>query len=249
VGIGALQDYIQEWQSPNFHAINVQPFAWLLLLTLGVLGASRRRLALEDFLLAAGFAYMGLIAGRNIALFALVAPMVITRHAATLLASLSRRLDFRLHFPVTATRQQAVLNSLFFGVLWLAVLAKLALVLPASANQEAFDELFPVRAVAFLRETRPPGRMFNSYNWGGYLLWELPEYPVFIDGRTDLYNDEVIGEWAQVVRGEQGWQTILERWDVNLILIEPGQPVTESLLQNHWQLAYADEQSAVYIRE
>ena len=36
VGIGALQDYIQEWQSPNFHSISVQPFAWLLLLDMSV---------------------------------------------------------------------------------------------------------------------------------------------------------------------------------------------------------------------
>jgi hypothetical protein len=43
-------------------------------------------------------------------------------------------------------------------------------------------------------------RMFNSYNWGGYLLWELPEYPVFIDGRTDLYDDELVEEWLRVVR-------------------------------------------------
>ena len=29
--------------------------------------------------------------------------------------------------------------------------------------------------------------MFNSYNWGGYLMFKLPDYPVFVDGRTDLY--------------------------------------------------------------
>ncbi|MGW8251789.1 MAG: hypothetical protein ACWGO1_14180, partial [Anaerolineales bacterium] len=81
VGIGALQDYIQEWQSPNFHLLNMQPFAWLLLLTFGVVGASRKRLAVTDFLLFSGFAYMGLLAGRNVALFALAAPVVLTRHA------------------------------------------------------------------------------------------------------------------------------------------------------------------------
>jgi hypothetical protein len=91
----ALQDYIQEWQSPNFHSISVQPFAWLMLLTLGVVGISRRRISLVDFALVSGFFYLGLLAGRNVALFALVAPMVITRHAALMLAALARRFRLR----------------------------------------------------------------------------------------------------------------------------------------------------------
>ncbi len=72
VGIGALKNYIQEWQSPDFHSLQAQPFAWLLFLTLGVIGFARRRLALTDFFLVAGFGYMGLLAVRNVALFALV---------------------------------------------------------------------------------------------------------------------------------------------------------------------------------
>jgi len=82
------------------------------------------------------------------------------------------------------------------------------------------------------QKTAPPGRLFNSYNWGGYLLWELPEYPVFIDGRTDLYNDELINEWLQVMRGEPGWQEALDRWQVRLVLLEPGAPVVEQLAPN-----------------
>lgn len=42
VKIEALQDYIDEWQSPNFHELVVQPFIWMLLLTLGAVGASRK---------------------------------------------------------------------------------------------------------------------------------------------------------------------------------------------------------------
>ena len=45
VSIGALQDYIAEWQSPNFHSLSVQPFIWLLLVTFAAVGVSRRRLA------------------------------------------------------------------------------------------------------------------------------------------------------------------------------------------------------------
>jgi hypothetical protein len=176
VGIGALQDYIQEWQSPDFHSLSVQPFAWLLLVTFGVVGASRRRLALTDFLLVAGFAYLGLMAGRNIALFALAAPLALTRHAAPLLESKSRRLGIRPGPQEPFPRQLAALNLLLVGALLLATAYKISLVFPQEANQAAFEKIFPVRAVETLHQRHPPGHLFNSYNWGGYLLWALPEY-------------------------------------------------------------------------
>jgi hypothetical protein len=248
VGIGALQDYIQEWQSPNFHSISVQPFAWLMLLTLGSVGVSRRRIGLVDFALVSVFFYLGLLAGRNVALFSLVAPMVITRHAAPVLAALTRR--FKLHsLPVGFVPSRiGLVNLLLAGIVLLAVGFKAALVYPTQVNADAFRKGLPVGAVEYLRQSRPAGRLFNSYNWGAYLLWALPEYPVFVDGRTDLYNDEVIGEWLRVARAEEGWQEVLDKWDVNLVLVEPTTPLVYRLEVNGWEELYANEVAVVYGR-
>ncbi len=248
VSIGALKDYIQEWQSPNFHNIQVQPFAWLLLALLGVVGAARRRMLFTDFALAAGFAYMGLLAGRNIALFGLVAPMVITRHAAPLSVALTRKMGLPELFQGAVTPRSARLNVLLLMVILLAVVAKLSLIYPEQANREVFETQLPVGAVAYLRENLPNGRLFNSYNWGGYLLWALPEYPVFIDGRTDLYNDAVITTWLKVMRAENGWVEILNEWDVNLILVEPDTPLVGALKPEGWSILYADDQSVLFGR-
>ena len=79
------------------------------------------------------------------------------------------------------------------------------------------------------------------------MLWNLPEYPVFIDGRTDLYDDEIIDEWIKVVKGEAGWEATLDRWDVKIILIEPGMRVT-SLLEDGWEKKYEDEMAQVWVR-
>lgn len=40
---------------------------------------------------------------------------------------------------------------------------------------------------------------------------KLPEYPVFVDGRTDLYNEDLLEEWLQVVRIGGGWQGVLNK--------------------------------------
>lgn len=248
VTIQALQDYIQEWQSPNFHELSVQPFAWLLLATFGIVGFSRKRLTLTDFLLFAGFAYMGLMAGRNVALFALAAPVVFTRHAQPLVSLLQWRFGIRMNLDRPVAPFIRRINGLLFGLLLLAVILKTSLVTPEQVNRAYFDETVPTAAVEFIRTARPDGRLFNSYNWGGYLLWALPEYPVFIDGRTDLYNDEIIGQWLQVMRAEGGWEAVLNRWDVKLVLVEPGMPIDKAVEEAGWKLLYQDDVAVVWGR-
>ena len=55
--------------------------------------------------------------------------------------------------------------------------------------------------------------MLNSYNWGGYFDWKLRDYPVFLDSRADLFGDEIIGQWLDVMNAREGWQGILDRWE------------------------------------
>ena len=248
VSIGALQDYILEWQSPDFHNPQALPFIWLALAVFAAVGASRRRLALSDFFLFGGFLTLGLMAWRNVALFALAAAPVLARHADDALAPLAERLGWRGLPDRPRSPAQGRLNRLLLAVLLLAVGLKAWVDFSAQANRTVFKQTLPVGAVDYLQREAPPGRLFNSYNWGAYLLWELPEYPVFIDGRTDLYNDDVIGEWLAIMRAEPGWEAGLERWGVNAVLVEPGAPLAAALEQAGWEKAYLDEVAVVMIR-
>jgi uncharacterized membrane protein (DUF485 family) len=245
VGIEALQNYIQEWQSPDFHQLHVQPFAWLLLITLGLVGFSNERLSITDFLLVTGFALMGLVAGRNIALFALVTPMVASRHASSLLEEIPVITGFKYSSKNTSKRWKSWLNIALLGLVGLAVVMKASLIYPRLVNQEHFNEILPVGAARFIKDNQPEGRLFSSYNWGGYILWALPEYPVFIDGRTDLYDDEIINQWIRVIRAEDGWRSVLDKWDITLILLEPESRLFDNL-DAEWNILYQDEVSVLY---
>jgi hypothetical protein len=50
---------------------------------------------------------------------------------------------------------------------------------------------FPVDAVNYLRQHPLPGPLYNNLDWGGFLIWYMPQFPVAIDGRTDLYGDDL----------------------------------------------------------
>lgn len=248
LSIGVLRDFIQEWQSPNFHRGETQPFLWLLLLTITTLGASRRRASWSEILVLTAFAYMGLLAGRNIVLFALAAPAALTRHAQPLLDEVAQRLKIQVQTERTPTRAQAWLNGLLLTLAFTAAGLKAANVLPAAVNEEVVSRNLPVGAVDYLRREEPAGGLLNSYNWGGYLIWALPEYPVFVDGRTDLYSDELLTTWLDIVRAEPGWQAELQAREINLVLLEPNLPLIPALEDEHWRLLYEDEVAVLYER-
>jgi hypothetical protein len=119
----------------------------------------------------------------------------------------------------------------------------------ALEQEQAEAETYPVAAVDWIDENRPEGQIYNTYGWGGYVLWRLPGYPVYIDGRADLYGDQFIYDYLAVYRAEPGWETTLEAADVGLALLESGSPLAHAMADSpDWQRAFSDELSVVYTR-
>lgn len=248
VSMGALQKYIQEWASPDFHQLYQQPFLWMLFLLVAAFALAGRKADFTDLVLVIVFGYMALMAGRNIALFALVTAPLLARYGEAALRSLG--LAWRAGRVAFSPR----LVALNWALLLLALVGcglKVRLPLTAEANLEAQREFFPVDAVRFVEEFGPPREMFNSYNWGGYLLWHLyPRYRVFIDGRTDLYDDPFIQDYLRVVRAEPGWDEVLRRYNVRFVLVERTCPLVAVLKHTEgWHCVYEDARAAVCVRE
>ena len=243
VSIGVLQDYIQEWQSPNFHSLELQPFLWLLLLTAAFLALSPKSPNWRELLSVAVFAYLGFLAARNIALFALVVLPILTRHM---------QMTLQTWFPSRAPAKQLpagaaqAVNLILLVVLVAAAGLKAFTPLSRSANEAAVREQTPVAAADYLLEARPPGPLLNSYNWGSYVIWALyPNYLSFVDGRTDLFDDEILQEYLELWRADPGWEDSLERWGLKTALLEPEAPITRELLLAGWRILYEDPQAVV----
>ena len=247
VSIGVLRDYIQEWLPPNFHSWQAQPFAWLLIISIGVVGGATG-LELTDFLLLAGFGYMGLVAARNVPIFALAAPIVLSRYAVVWLEKLRKLFKWKGGRQMPPPSWQGRLNAGLVLLVSLLVLLQIAATYSNDANQEIFAKREPVAAVAYINEHKPAGPIFNSYNWGGYLIWNLRDYPVYVDGRTDLYGDKILQEWLDVVQAKEGWQAVLEQGGIHLVLVEKNWPVVQLLESEHWIKLYEDQISVVYER-
>jgi hypothetical protein len=259
VGIGILRDFIQEWQSPDFHLAWQQPFVLLLLLTVLALTRSDRRADFTDLALLAVWTIWALLAARNIAIFAIVAVPIFVRYGT---AAWERQLeDWRevewaqpllrgAGQPMASGRTLRLLNWLLLALITIAALIKIYMPLAPGAMEEATRESLPVDAVAYVQNQRPPGPIFNSYNWGGYLIFTLwPDYLVFVDGRTDLYDDDFLHQYLSIYVADDGWQASLDEYGIQLVIVEANSVLAKFLrIDLQWQEAYRDQMAVVFTR-
>lgn len=58
----------------------------------------------------------------------------------------------------------------------------------------------PVRASDFIRDQHLPGPIYNEIGWGGFLAWYLPDHPVAIDERYELYGETKTADYHKVTQ-------------------------------------------------
>jgi hypothetical protein len=216
---------------------------WLLLITLVVIGWSGRRLDATEAVTLVLFAYISFLARRNIGLFALVAAPILSRHANALWQRTrwsARRLS----------RGVPLLNWLLLILVAIAAAIKIAVPLLPMTQAKAERDILPVAAVDWIVQNRPAGQMFNSYNWGGYVLWRLwPTYPVYADGRTDVYDDEFLREYLSITLGQPGFEAKLQRHQIGFVLIEANSILANWLARDaDWHETYRDQLAVVFVR-
>jgi hypothetical protein len=248
-----MRSFIVEWFSPDFHQWLYRPFLLLWLLVLAALASSRWRPRGRVLVPLLFTAFAALDAVRHIPIFVLVAaPGIAAALAPAGIARVSN--SARRGAPA---RPQMSGSSRFlplFSAAVLVLMAGFAFVnwFSLARNQNArVAERFPEKAVSLLRDGHYPERIFVYYDWGGYAIWKLyPEYRVFVDGRADLYGDDLLRQSIQtVVEIRTGWRDVLDRWQVEAILVPPSCAVAQALLLDpNWHVASSDSKAILLLR-
>lgn len=113
-------------------------------------------------------------------------------------------------------------------------------------------------AYAFLERAKVRGRMFNTYDLGGYLAFRgYPERKIFIDGRNVDFGYRFLQEYARAAQDTATWQELEKRYDLTYAVLshylfadDADLPVFGHLETNpHWVLVYLDDWTAVYVKD
>ena len=116
------------------------------------------------------------------------------------------------------------------------------------------EHKFSFKAAEFLRKNPIQGKMFNFFDIGGFLDWQLyPQALTFIDGRT--YNQEVFTEHQVVTGAMPGWEKVLEKYGINYIVLKSMDssgmilPIVPALANDpNWALVFSDGLFLVFVR-
>ena len=240
----ASMRYIVEWQSPDFHKPHFLLFAASLLLAM-VLGVSRRPLGPTEALWTLALGLMALQSGRHIPIYAVVVTPILGARLAQEIPLLTR--------PLSGWRRPKLL-----GVSWIL----LALAVPRVAlaaddlgstqlGREPNGATYPAAAVEYLRSARLDGNLYNSYYFGGYLVYQLhPQRRVFIDGRADVYGDAFMDRYMEVSLVQPGWRQVLDDYGVRIVLVEKASRLATVLRDDpQWREVLVGEAERLFVRQ
>jgi hypothetical protein len=117
--------------------------------------------------------------------------------------------------------------------------------------EEIVAQQSPVRAVEYLRQHPVPGPMFETYEFGDYLVWSMaPAQRVFIDGRGELYErGGVFADYLHIASLKPGALGVLRGYGVQSCLVRRDEPLATVLAAlPDWQQAYSDDLSVLFVR-
>ena len=112
----------------------------------------------------------------------------------------------------------------------------------AAAWNQPVDRLgwrpIPREAIARIRACAGP--LYNRYNEGGYLIWFVPEVPVFIDSRQDPYPAALLS--ADIAVEKTGdYQALFSQYGIRCAALPPASPVAKRVVADGWRETYRDE--------
>jgi hypothetical protein len=236
----ALQLSVLEWQHTALWPPEM--FGVLLFAGAAALLWARGQARISDWLLFLAFAAAGIDMVRNVILIGLIAPIVIASY-----------IPWKRAVPVLAEFLVAVLVLAGAG----------AQIARGGAFQfRAAEWRYPGGAADFLLAHNVNGPIFNTYGYGGYLIWRLwPHERVFIDGRA--LNESVFLDYRRMASnadstGGKSGDELLAQYGIQVIVMDgfefsSGEPyllpaALSDPSQKEWKLVYQDAQAVVFMR-
>jgi hypothetical protein len=234
--LGQVLSVIAEWRPAEFTS-----FGLFEACLLGLVGLAFYRgvvLSLPRIVLLLLLTHMALTHVRSIDAFALIVPLVLAKPLASRPAGFASGSQDRWSVPYIPG----------LAVVALAVGVYASTVAAAHRDFVFVKSQTPAAAVDALIQ-RKAKRVFNSYEFGGYLIDR--DIPTFIDGRAELYGKPFVIRFFNAVEGRKLDELLrlLDEFQIDATLLVPWLPAAQML--DHiegWRKFYADDGAVVHVR-
>ncbi len=226
---------ITEWQPTSLHDVGGILFFGSALAVATLIARGGRVVPWPTLLWLAVFLGIGVYAVRGIAWWSLAAVPIV----AAMLPPEPEPTGASARDTKIGRRLNAVV-ALVVVVAGVALLPVWRPTDPATGTPAGLVTDAPPAITAALRAQAKPGdRVFDPQSWGSWFEFALPDLPVAIDSRIEVFPPSVWADYGTVLAGADGWQAVLDRWGVTFVVIEPGRPeFVERLVRAGWHVSF-----------
>ena len=249
-----------EWEPLTLHMAQGQAAAGVTLVLLFLYRMTPRRIQTAEVLALLILGGMTLWTSRMIVWWAPVAAWCLMMHGAAVWGGGAKARKRAGASTLPWWRGGVTRANPLWSLTGLAMIAGAIVLTPFGAEQfrgatvpfeDAVSSRTPLGAARHLSENPPAGLIFNSMEFGDFLMWTNPGMPVFVGSHVHLVPRDVWVAYLETVRGQSDWDTVLDRYGVNTIVLDRArhQPLIDRIAENEdWRRSYQDFNSAVFRR-
>ena len=223
----AMLPLIDEWKPSSLHTT---PFFFgVLAVALALIAWKRPHLPWVRWVLLATLLALALLQVRHQALFAIVAAMILPQ-------------GFARDEKAPSEPRRALFVSFGVAVLLVAVRAVMPLTPPD-------NEANPWRLIAKVPPQLRSQPVLNGYSMGGPLI--LSGIRPYIDGRGDMYGDELVLGFASISNGDAGaFDAAVRRWDIRWAIVPNRSKALTGVIDRSpgWRRIAQDGVGVIYAR-
>jgi hypothetical protein len=110
----------------------------------------------------------------------------------------------------------------------------------------------PAGITRHLRElVGPADRMFAPQRWGSWFEFAVPQAPLFVDSRIEIFPLDVWADYDRVDGARDGWQETLDRWAVTVVVVTTagGDALAARMATDPgWRQVLADDDGWIFVR-
>lgn len=242
----------------NFYLFKI--FLFLLIISWVAYYLFVKKLRLFDLLLSIFISLLALVASRNLALWALIAWVIISINLQPLIIFLKINLSFLQGEQNNRTKIYSA--AVIFFLVVIPVIYFLVIE-PRQPNfiRNSFGwglEVGSADSAKFFKDNNLSGPIFNNYDLGSALIfWLYPTERVFVDNRPEAYSPTFFSEIYKSLQADHlKWEKYLAQYKFKTIYFShtdstpwAQQFLTRILADDQWALVYFDNYSVILLNK
>ncbi len=214
----SLRWSIQEWM-PAFFFFNYF-FIFLFALSTIIIWTTKKHFSSFEFKFYILLLFFAVTSARNVPFWLIVALPLTTRAIAYFTKDISS-------ISLAPQRFYKMYSICLFFIITFITYQISAAYYNALSHKDSTD-FYPDNAIQYIHTHPSLGNLFAPYDWGGYLIWKLPDKKLFIDGRmpsfrrTDapsLESKYAFIEYRHIINGQTPFINAIKKYHITTVIL------------------------------